>query len=234
MLKLIVFNPAFGAPSASPFCTKAMCLLKMTGVEHRVVYGGDSRKAPKQKLPVLMDQDRAIPDSDAIRAHLETVAGIDFDAGLDPKQRATSRAVIRMVEEHLYFAIIYDRWLNDENWPHVRKVFFAPLPAPLRGIISRLVRKKVRTQVMGQGMGRHSPQEQLARVDADLTAISALLDGQDFLFGNSPTGADASVAPMLEAIAAAPAETALKRRVSQDPVLMDYLARARGVIYPDA
>lgn len=227
MLKLITYPPAFGAPSASPFCVKAMCLLKLAGVDYAPKFTSDPRKAPKNKLPVLIDGTAQIADSDVIRAHLETTTGTDFDAGLTPVQRATSRAVIRMVEEHLYFALVCDRWLNDDNWPHIKAAFFGEIPAPIRGFVTNMIRKKVRAQMSAQGMGRHSPAEQLARVDADLKAISGILAGNDFLFGPEPSAADASTMPVLAAIAGSPTKTALNQRVTSDIALMAYINRAK-------
>jgi len=120
MLRLVVFAPALGAPSASPFCTKALCLLEMAGVKYERIIG-DSRKSPKKKLPVLKDGDRQIADSDAIRAYLEETLPFDFDAGLSAEDRAISRAFIRLTEEHLYFAVVSERWMNDHNWARVKQ-----------------------------------------------------------------------------------------------------------------
>ncbi len=55
MLKLMTYKPAFGEPSASPFCTKAICLLNMSGLDWKPEYTSDPRKAPMAKLPVLRD-----------------------------------------------------------------------------------------------------------------------------------------------------------------------------------
>ena len=110
MLKLITFPPAFGAPSMSPFGTKVMCLLNMSGAHWTVHYAGDTRKSPKKKLPVLKDGDAVIPDSNAIRAYLEEKLDIDFDAGLNKNQRATSYMLIKMLEEHTYFYGLIERY----------------------------------------------------------------------------------------------------------------------------
>ena len=232
MMRLIVFPPAFGAPSASPFSTKAMCLLKMAGVEYDSILG-DPRKSPKGKLPVLLDDDLIIADSDAIREHLEKTLPYDFDEGLSAQDRAVSRAFIRMVEEHLYFVGVSYRWMNDENWEHVKAEFFDVIPAVVRGFVTKQIRKGVKTQLYGQGMGRHSFEEQLQRADADLSAIATQIGKQKFMFGDKPTAADASVAPMLDATVGSPADTALRRRLLGDKALMDYLERARTAIFPD-
>jgi len=231
MLRLIVFAPALNAPSASPFCTKALCLMQMAGAEFRRV-NSDPRKTPKSKLPVLHDGDLVVADSDAIRSHLEKTLPFDFDAGLSDAQRAVSRAFIRLAEEHLYFAVVADRWQNDENWPAVKKIFFAPIPALLRPLLAAKLRRDALAQLHGQGMGRHSLAEQLTRADLDLAAIATQIGKQAFLFGDTPTAADASVAAMLVAAAGSPVDTPLKLRVTGDAALMAYLDRARAAIFP--
>jgi len=70
MMQLQTFGPAFGQPDASPFCVKAMCLLHMGSVNWQPVPGTDARKAPYQKLPVLVDGNEVIADSDNIRQYL--------------------------------------------------------------------------------------------------------------------------------------------------------------------
>lgn len=231
MLKLVTFAPAFGAPSASPFGVKAMCLLKLAGAEYEVAIG-DPRKAPKAKLPMLVDGDTTIPDSEEIRSYLEQKFSVDFDAGLSPEQRATARAVIRMCDEHLYFALVCDRWLVDANWDIVKEQFFGMIPALMRGFITKKIRQKVRDSMYAQGMGRHSVEEQFARADKDIKAILTLLGDKPFLFGDAPTAADASAAPVLASMAGSPTETMLSKRINADAPLMAYLNRVREALYP--
>ncbi len=231
MLKLVTFAPAFGAPSASPFGVKAICLLKLAGAEFEVV-AGDPRKAPKAKLPMLVDGDTTIADSEDIRSYLEKKFNVDFDAGLSPEQRATSRAVIRMCDEHLYFLLVCDRWLNDANWEIVRETFFGMIPALMRGFITKKIRQKVRDSLHAQGVGRHSVEERLERADKDIKAILMLLGDKPYLFGDTPTAADASAAPVLAAMAGSPTETMLSKRINADAPLMAYLNRVREALYP--
>jgi glutathione S-transferase len=231
MLKLVTFAPAFGAPSASSFGVKALCLLKMAGADYEVV-SGDPRKAPKAKLPMLVDGDTTIPDSEDIRSYLEQKFNVDFDAGLSPEQRATSRAIIRMCDEHLYFALVCDRWLNDANWEVVKETFFGMIPALMRGFITKKIRQKVRDNMYAQGMGRHSVEEQFVRADKDIKAILTLVGDKPFLFGNTPTAADTSAAPVIASMAGSPTETMLSKRINADAPLMAYLDRVREALYP--
>lgn len=232
MLKLITFPAAFGEPSASPFGAKAMCLLQLSGQEWQAKYASDPRKTPNGKLPILIDGDKTIADSDCIRDHLEATYNIDFDAGLTSEQRAISRAILRMVEEHVYFVLVSDRWLNDDNWAVLKKEFFSEIPKIINGFVTNMIRKKTREQVTAQGVARHSPAEQAVRAGKDITAIEVLLADKPFLFGDTPSAADASVVPILRAIAASPTATALRDRVKGNEGLMAYLNRGRDAMYP--
>ena len=231
MLKLVTYPAAFGAPSASPFGVKALCLLKMADAEFEVV-AGDPRKAPKGKLPMLLDGETKIPDSEDIRAYLEQKFNVDFDEGLSAEQRATSRAIIRMCDEHLYFALVCDRWLNDANWEIVREEFFGMIPKLMRGFVTKKIRQKVWANAQAQGIGRHTVEERLVRADKDIQAIMTLIGDKPFLFGDAPTAADASAAPVLAAMAGSPTETLLSKRVNNDAPLMAYIERVEGALYP--
>ncbi len=234
MLKLLSYPPVFGQPSASPFCVKAMCLLNMAGLEWQPDFNAELDKTPKQKLPVLIDGDKEIPDSDAIRSHIEQKTGIDFDQGLTPEQRAISRAIMRMVEEHLYFALVCDRWLVDANWVHVKEAYFGEIPAPVRDSdsVTEEIREHVRAQVMAQGMARHSVSEQFTRADADIAAIATLLADKPFLFGEMPTAADTITGPMLGAIMSSPTKTLLSACINADQKLVDYVNRCAAKLHP--
>ena len=89
----------------------------------------DPRNAPRGKLPYIEDDGDIIPDSANIRHYLETKYVVDFDIDLNDRQRAIGHAAATMIEERLYWAIVYSRWMDDTNWPRIRAGFFAPVPA---------------------------------------------------------------------------------------------------------
>lgn len=229
MITLMTYPPAFGQTASSPFCVKAIWLLNMSGQRWIREDTFDPRKMPKQKLPVLQVDDKLIADSENIRACLEG-QGADFDAGLSEIEKSNSRALIRMAEEHLYFHLVLDRWGDDTVWPVIRDTYFAAIPKPLRGLITRRLRRSVLQGSQFQGLGRFSAGERLERIEPDLRALSTRLWQGPFLFGNRPTAADASVAAMLAAMRATPGMTLLKRRVSEDPILSRYIDRAEAAM----
>lgn len=230
---LHAFGPAFGEPSPSPFCVKAMCLLTMAGVDWRPDFDADIRKAPRGKFPVLIDGDKVIADSSEIAEHLRLAHGVDFDPGLSAADRARAHAAIRMAEEHLYHAVVYDRWLRDENWAVLEQMFFADLPWILRQFVPGMVRKQAIRNLKGQGLGRMPYDTVMARARVDLEALSALLGETPFLFGPRPGSADAAIAPILAAMAATPEPTALRKMMRDTAGLMAYCERVKAQIYPD-
>ncbi len=166
MLNLLTFPTHFGEPGGSPFAIKAICLLNMSGQEWKNSQA-DVRKMPKAKFPVLKVGERMISDSENIRAYLEQ-QGADFDKGLTDSERATSRAIIRMAEEHLYFHLVADRWLRDDTWPITRDTFFGMIPKAMRGFITGKIRKTLRAGLHTQGIGRFTESERAERVAKDL------------------------------------------------------------------
>ena len=229
MITLLTYKPAFGEPTASPFCTKVIWLLTMAGVDWEREDLADPRAMPHQKLPAIRVNGQTIPDSDNIRLYLESL-GTDFDTGLSDLDRATSRAFVRMAEEHMYFHIVLDRWGDDAVWPIIRDIYFDTIPKPFRGLIANRLRKNCLQGMTQQGLGRLSPQERLDRIEPDLAAITTRLWQGPFLFGDRPTAADASVAAMLSTMRATPGKTLLKTRIAEDKIFCAYIDRAHEVM----
>lgn len=227
MIDLLTYPPAFGLASSSPFCIKAAYLLNLSGQQWAPVETLDPRKMPHGKLPVIRTEGRMIADSDNIRAYLEE-NGADFDKHLSDLDRANARAFIRMAEEHLYFHLVMERWADDQVWPMVRDTYFSEMPAGVRHLIAGIIRKGLLKGLYHQGLGRLSADQRLARIEPDIDAITTRLWQGEFLFGDRPSAADASVAPMLSAIMVTPGGTRLKERLVKNEVLTSYVSRVEA------
>lgn len=232
MITLTIYPESFGEPSASPFCTKALCMLKATGLSFQVDETPDPRKAPKQKLPVIEHDGHVIPDTEQIREHIEAAADFDFNEGLSAEQRGISRAVTRMLEEHFYFAVVADRWGNDANWAHVKKAFFSDIPRIIRPFVTRMIRKQALGQLNGQGIGRHTEEERFDRARRDVISVRTILGDKPFLFGDRPTAADYTAVPMLRSSIVTPVPTLLSTFIQEDAKIMAYLERGKAALYP--
>ncbi len=108
MITLYGFGTGFGLPEISPFVTKTEVQLKMAGLPYRKELAMPPA-SPKGQLPFIDDGGEAVADSTFIRAHIERRYGFDFDAGLSLAERAQAWAFERMIEHHVYFALVRAR-----------------------------------------------------------------------------------------------------------------------------
>ncbi len=231
MLKLFIFGPYFGLPDASPFCLKALTLLKMSGVPFETEKM-NFKKAPKGKAPYLQDGGQLIADSHFIMRHLETAHGVDFSGGYDPATLARGWAVARMLEEHFYFLSMHYRWLHDGNFNKGSYQFFADAPSLIRPLIAKIVRGKVRKTQSLQGLGRHSDAERLELAKGDINAIEALLEQNPYILGQNISAADATVFGFLWSTSIAYFQSPVGDHIRSRPVLLDYLQRLRDQFFP--
>ena len=226
MITLYGYGPAFGLPDPSPFVMKAATLLRMAGVEFKVVTG-DPRKAPKGKLPWIDDNGTVVADSSLIRFHLERTRGIDFDAGYDATARGIAWASEKLCEDQIYWAIVYDRWLDDAMFDRGPRQFFNVIPALLRPIVISMVRRQVRRDLQGQGFARHPPAEVTALACRAIDSVAHLLGDKPYLLGDSPCGADASVFSVVLNGLCPLFDTPARRHAESHVNLVAYAARMR-------
>ena len=232
MLTLHVFGPYFGLPDGSPFCIKALTLMKMSGQPFEVAKMS-FKQAPKGKAPYLVDDHTVIADSLFIQRHLEISHGVDFSGGYKPEELAKGWAVARMLEEHFYFLSMDIRWLRDENFWKGPYQFFAGVPAPIRPLIARIVRKKIAKTHNLQGLGRHTAEQRLELAKGDLDAVEAMLGNKRFLLGAEPTAADTSVLGFLWAAECKHFKSEIGDYIRSRPVLMNYLGQMQKRYFPE-
>jgi glutathione S-transferase len=232
MITLYGFGPAFGLPDPSPFVMKTDVQLKMSGLPYRFERGGP-RGGPKGKVPYVEDGGVRIGDSTFIRDHIEETYGIDLDRALSSDERARGWAIERMLEDHLYFALIHARWLDDANFAKGPAHFFDALPEETREQARNAAREGVRANLYFQGLGRHSDAEIADLGVRTLGALSTILDGQAFLFGSEPSSADATAFGMVAGVLTPFFATKLRERASQLANLVAYNDRMMKRYYPD-
>ena len=232
MITLYTFGPAFGLPDPSPFVTKAEVLLKMAGLAYQTDPTG-FRRAPKGKLPYIDDDGERIADSTFIRWHLEKKYDVDFESGLSVEQRAICWAFEKMVEDHLYWALVDARWSDDANFAKGPSEFFRKIPAPVRPFMIAFIRRQVRRALYGQGMGRHTPVEIIALGTRSIAAIAEFLGTKPFLMGTEPTGIDASIFAFVAGTLCPQFNTPLRTAAERHPNLSRYIGRMTARYYPD-
>jgi glutathione S-transferase len=166
--------------------------LKLSGLPYETTTRG-FRTAPKGKLPYIRDVETVVADSTLIRMYLEQKYGIDLDRGLSPRERGIGWAVEKMLEDHMYWIMVYWRWLKDENFARGPKKWFDRAPAIIRPLVIRGVRKSIRGTLHRQGLGRHTEWVFTAIAVRGLLGIYGILGDIPYFLGAQPTGCDATV-----------------------------------------
>jgi glutathione S-transferase len=232
MITLHGSTPKFGLPSASPFVSKAEILLKMAGVPYTHIDGNFS-KAPKGKIPFIEDDGQLLGDSTFIRQHLERRHGGLFDKGLSDADKAIAGAFEKLCEDHLYWAIVHERWMIKHNFDKGPRTFFESVPAPLRPIVVAMIHRQVARNLKGQGFGRHTREEILELANRDVNAIAAFLAEKPFLMGPDPCGADASVWSTVASVLCPFFDTPLRTHAESHANLIAYRDRGMQRWFPD-
>ncbi len=231
MITLYATSENFGLPEISPYVTKTEVQLKLAGLDYQKV-ASNPDTSPKGQLPWIDDDGQAVADSTFIRAHLERKYGFDLDAHLSPVQRAQAWAIERMLENQFAWTWVRDRWLDPENFAKGPAHFFDTVPEAFREQVRTEVQAKVANNILAVGVGRHSDEEVLWLGTRTLDALDLLLGDKQWLFGDQPSGVDATAFAMLAGVMTPYFDTALHRAALTYPTLVAYVARGFARFYP--
>lgn len=219
---------AWGLPSISPFCLKLQTWLRIAGIPYTSVIDATPFGAPKGKLPYIEHDGCKIGDSGFAIDYLTERLGKDPDASLSDSERATALALRRLVEENLYWTMVHDRWVIEENWREFRDVVLGGVPALVRPLIAPVARRGVKKQLVGHGIGIHSSEE-IGRIGCrDMHALAAFLGDKAYFFGEEPTGFDAVAYGFLANMLEVPMKSPVKEEGLIHANLRAYLERMRA------
>jgi len=232
MITLYGFGAGFGLPEISPFVTKTEVQLKMARLSYRKELARPPA-SPKGQLPFIVDGTETIADSTFIRAHVEGKYGIDFDAPLSLQARALAWAIERMIEHHLYWALIGARWVDDENFAKGPAHFFDSAPEHLREKLREDAQFRVAENYLLSGLGRHAPDEDVDLAVRSLFALSVQLGDKPYLMGDRHCGTDAAAFGVLAGILTPFFASPLRERAERFSNLTAYVDRMMLQFYPD-
>lgn len=231
MLVVHKFVPAWGLSDVSPFVTKLETWLRMAAIPYGTATGVPFR-APKGKLPYVDDDGERLGDSSFIIERLAQKHGVTLDAHLNDAERAIATAFRSMVEEHLLFVILHQRWQRDEGWAVLRPVMLefaaaAKIPSLVRGVVMRRVRSQQVRALRGQGTGRHSSAEVDAIGVRLVDALAAQLGDRRYFLGDRPSSIDATVWSFTMHVVTPPIPSATRERVGEKGNLVAYCERMK-------
>lgn len=228
MLEIHVM-PRGGWPllNPSPFCMKVAVYARLAQIPHRLTETLALGRAPKGKLPFIVHDGVRLGDSEHILAHLAARHPL---LSVNPRPESAGHAIRRMLEESLYFSLVYLRWDSEEGWRRAEPLFFGHLSRPLRLIVPSLARRTVRKMLRAQGTGRHTPNEVLDKARADLDALGAYLAESPYAGGDSPSALDASAYAFVANVLDDPRGMPLSAHAAADPHLVAYAARMKEAV----
>ena len=206
----------------------------MAGIDYEPHDLMDPRKAPKHKLPYIVDGATGVGDSDLIIDHIIAKEGDRLNEQLSAQERAVALAMQRLMEEHLYWCFVQLKWMRPEYWQESYRTFFAGLPFPLRLFVPSMARKQAAKQLYQQGVGRHSDAEIDRMAVADLTALSVFLGDKPYFLGREPTRLDAVAYGSLSVILLTPYDWPFKDELAALSNLESFCLRMKERYYGDA
>lgn len=238
MIQLHKFISYGRSPDLSPFGVKMESYLRMAGIPYECVLG-DPRKAPKGKLPFIVHDGKQLADTHFIISHLKQRYGDSVDGHLTNEERAKARVLQSMLEEHLYFVLLAERWLPAEAWTIYRPVVASDLaqigvPRPLLGLATGMLRKVVIKSLHGQGTGRHTRDERIQLGRELISALSDLLGNQSYFLGDRASSVDACAFAMLASISWIPLESPLKAHIASKANLVAFCERFHSAYWAGA
>lgn len=231
-ITLVQFPRKLGVANASPFCVKLEFWLKLAGIPYRVQEQVMPGKAPKKKIPYIIENGREIGDSTLIIEHLSKTRQVDLDAGLSARERAFDQAVWAMCDERLYWTCVHDRWLG-AGWPVVSETFFGELPAPLRPVIKFFAQRAVRRQLWEQGTGRHSPDEIFEMAKRDIAALADIVGDGPYVHGDQIRSIDTVVYAFAVNLTEVKVDTPFTEAARAHPNLVAYARRITEKYFPE-
>lgn len=232
MIKLYSFGSGFGVADPSPFVLKVDVYMRMANIQFENVPDvSNMRKAPKGKLPYIVDGDTTLADSQFIISYLQNKYKVDLDSSLSAEQKNIAYLTGKSLDENLYWCLVYSRWAKDDTWSHVKKAFFGSMPFPLKFIIPPLARKGIISALQQQGIGRHTDEEIKTIAQETFQALSGILGDKTYFFGESPCTFDATAFAFLSEFISVTLSNQINDLARGYSNLVDYCNNMRAQYY---
>ncbi|XP_063297398.1 failed axon connections homolog isoform X1 [Pelobates fuscus] len=184
-------RPNNGVPSLSPFCLKMETYLRMADLPYQNYF--DGKLSPQGKMPWIEYNHKRVSGTEFIIDFLEEKLGVNLNKNLNPHERAVSRAVTKMVEEHFYWTLAYCQWVDNLHETQKMLSVTGPLSDLLKWILCHLTKGIVKREMYGQGIGRFSEEEIYMLMEKDMRSLAGLLGDKKYFMGPKFSTLDATV-----------------------------------------
>ena len=198
---------AGGLKQLSPFVVKVEMALLYLGLEFEVEHIAPLKirsMSPTGKVPWIRMGNSTLSESDSIITFLNSKQDVDLFDGLTNDQKLLELALKRLTEDHLYWLMVWARWISDASRLALVESFLESLlhkyPKPIIKLASPFAKRHVSALCKTQGIGMMSDDEREREAMIDFNALSAQLKKMPFLLGPNMTVYDFSVAAVLSSI----------------------------------
>jgi glutathione S-transferase len=232
MIKLYSFGSGLGVPDLSPFVLKVDVFMRLAKIKFETIPDvSNLRKAPKGKLPFIVDGDRTVADSQFIISYLQSKFNVDLDLRLSSEQKAIAYLMGKSLDENLYWCLVYSRWVKNDAWKHIKNAYFGSMPFPLNYIVPPLARMDVASALKKQGLGKHSEDEITTITQLTFNALSEVLGDKSYFFGEHPCTFDATAFAFLSQFISVSLDTPFNELARTYANLIAYCNNIRGKYY---
>ncbi|KAI5061079.1 hypothetical protein GOP47_0023584 [Adiantum capillus-veneris] len=222
-LVLLARGPAWGLPTACPFCLPSYIYLKLARLDFSITYNNVSPDADYLPAVEYGDLVGYSTQSGGIIGFLERQGIANLDAGLLDNEVALMRSLSAMIWMHLHSMLLCELWDLD-NVKVARQIYFASLPWPLSKILywkqqvcmwNHLGLRKDNIALMNQEMEVKATQA--------YDTLSTLLGDQKFFLSSGPSSLDALFLSHALFVMKAPLENShLKEELYRHPNLVRF------------
>ena len=235
MIQLFQFPKAKNIPSESPFCMKLESYFRAVELPYKNQFIMDPRQSPTGKIPYILENDKLFSDSGIIINYYESIIEKPMQSDLSQLQCSQSLAYIRLLEEHLYWAIVYSRWIDPDGEKIWKQSIQKGLNIPKLAfkLMFPAVKKKIQKQLYGHGIGRHKHQQIYLFADNDITALANFLGKNTYFFGEKATLLDHCTYSHIASLIHSPESCPLKQSVLKHENLIKHYQRMMHNFFPE-
>jgi len=220
-------------PNLSPFCLKLETFLRINKIPYENQYG--YKWGRKGKLPWIEYNGEKKADSNFIIEYLNETFEVNMDTDFTGEQLALGRATRVMLEENTYFALIFNRFVD--NLSEYKKFISPPSGGGLGvgfAFTQKMFQRKMRQNLDSSGLGRHTKEELYKIAEQDLKALSDLLGEKDYLLGDTISTYDCAVFGLCANILYAGLESPLSTYIKENATNLSALCeRVKEAHWPD-
>lgn len=235
---LVQFPRPGGIPNLSPFCLKLENFLRINNIPYQVVEVESASKGPRGQLPFIELNGRQFPDSGHIVDVLTEKFHLTGDANLTQKDKADIVAYTHLVEQSLFYTMIYLRgkdvkWIFGDQYG-IKNNFIGIKKTLIPVVGPAILSSKIKNKVNNHGIGRLSIDDVIEGGKKDLLALNQLLGDKNYFFGKEPTSFDSAAFGMLIELLLAPQpDQRLIEFAKEKTKLPQFLDRIKATYWPD-